>query len=213
MHTSQTVAQVLLEIGAVGFSVDSPITFKSGMLSPVYVDNRILPFYPKAWKVILNAMVNIIEEEGLEPEVVAGIESAGIPHSATLGYLLHKPSVFCRKQIKGHGTKKMIEGGDVVGKKVLLVEDLVTTGGSSLAGVETVRESGGTVTDCLCIVSYGFSESVKAFAQAKVKLHALTQFDAILRAGEGRGLSREHRRVVKEWLADPWAWTAINKRK
>ena len=131
-ETAAAVARALLEIDAVVFTPDAPITFKSGIKSPVYVDNRRVPFWPAQWRVVLDGFAQAAR--GLTFDVIAGIAVGGVPHSSALAYLLGAPSVFVRKEAKEHGTRSQIEGGDVSGKTVLLVEDLVTTGGSSLAG-------------------------------------------------------------------------------
>ncbi len=207
MTTSETVANALLSIGAVGFSLEQPIVFKSGMKSPVYVDNRRLPFHPKEWQVVLDGFASLIEEKQLQFDIIGGIETAGIPHSAALGFLLQKPSIFVRKKVKDHGTKSRVEGGDVRDKVVVLLEDLVTTGSSSLAGVEALRESGAIVSDCLVIVSYEFADSVNSFAQAAVDLHALTSFTDILQtAVKQEKITSKQKLVVEAWLADPWGW-------
>lgn len=209
MTLSESVASALLTIGAVGFSLNTPITFKSGMKSPVYVDNRRLPFHPVEWRIVLDGFASLIKEKNLHFDALAGIETAGIPHSAALGFSLQQPSLFVRKKVKDHGTKSRIEGGDVKGKTVLLLEDLVTTGGSSLAGVEALREVGAMVNDCLVIVSYGFPESVTAFSDAKVRLHPLTTFEDILSAAiKQKKISALQRKTVETWLADPWGWKA-----
>ena len=201
------IAQVLLKIEAVGFDIDNPITFKSGIKSPVYVDNRKLPFFPSEWKVILNGFKEIIEKNKIDFDIIAGVEAGGIPHSAALGFLLNKPSIFVRKKAKEHGTKSMIEGGSVSGKKVLLIEDLVSTGGSSLAGIESIRNEGGIVNDCLVIVSYDFNEAKEAFEKAKVKLHPTTFFPIILYEAITLGkISETQAQEVKEWFNDPHSW-------
>lgn len=210
MTTQQQVrslqaAHALLHIKAVGFSFNDPITFKSGIVSPVYVDNRRLPFFPESWEVVLQGLANLASEKKFD--VIAGIETAGIPHSAALGYILKKPSVFIRKKIKDHGTKSRVEGGDVAGKRVLLLEDLVTTGGSCLAGVEALRETGATVTDCIAIVQYGFQESVKAFSDARASLSSLTDFPTILTVGkQEKVITADQATVVEAWLANPHGW-------
>lgn len=199
-------ADLLLAMGVVGFP-KTPITFKSGMVAPVYIDNRKLPSYPEVWKRVLQGMVTKIGEKGLDFEVVAGIEAAGIPHSAALGYVLGKPSVFVRKKTKAHGTKKLVEGGAVLGKRVLLIEDHITTGGSSLAGVHALRQAGARVTDCLAITSYGFSDSLRNFRREKVQLHVLVPFAACLKAAVAKGMIDETRRqAVMVWQTDPWGW-------
>ena len=167
------VAEVLLGIGAVGFVIDKPITFKSGIISPIYVDNRRLPYYPDSWKVVLQGFRSLLKNKNIEYDVLAGVEAAGIPHSAALGYIVSKPSIFVRKQVKDHGTKKMVEGGEVQDKRVVLIEDLVTTGGSSLRGVGSLREEGAIVKDCMVLVSYGFVEAEESFREQKVSLQQL----------------------------------------
>lgn len=208
----QAIAAALLEIGAVGFRVDDPITFKSGILSPVYCDNRTFPYCPAQWKTVIEGFAALVAVEDIGFDAIGGIEAAGIPHSAALGYAMERPSIFIRKQPKEHGKRARIEGGDVEGKRVLLVEDLVSTGGSSLSGVEALREAGATVTDCLAIISYGFAEAAEAFRAAGVKLHTLTTFDDVLASGLAtQQISDETAAVVRDWLRDPHGCAARRK--
>ncbi len=207
LDDASAVAEALLAIGGVGFRVDDPITFKSGIVSPVYCDNRTFPFWPTQWKKVIEGFAALIQREGLVYHVLGGIEAAGIPHSAALGYATERPSVFIRKQPKEHGKKARIEGGDVAGRRVLLVEDLVTTGGSSLSGVQALREAGAVVTDCLAIISYEFAEAQTAFAEAQVRLHTLTHFGAVLQEAQQRGLLEEaSAAAVRDWLREPHGW-------
>ena len=203
---SRAIAQAILEIGAAGFCASRPITFKSGIVSPVYCDNRRFPFWPEQWKRVIQSFATLVGDS-IACDVIAGVEAAGIPHSAALGYATGKPSVFVRKQAKEHGTKKLVEGGDVAGRRVVLVEDLVTTGMSSLAAIDVLRGEGATVTDCLAIISYGFPEAAEKFAAAGVTLHALTTFAEVLEAAEARQqISSSDADQVREWLRDPRAW-------
>ena len=201
------VAQALLEIGAMGFSPHAPVTFKSGMLSPVYVDNRRLISFPDQWHTVIEHFGQLIERENISFDIIAGIEAAGIPHSSALAFVLHRPSVFVRKQAKGHGQKRRIEGDDVSGKRVLLVEDMVSTGGSSLSGVAALRESGAIVEDCLSISSFGFSMSRVAFAAAGVRLHTLAPFTTIAQEALDQGyFGTDEMAIIQAWLQDPHGW-------
>lgn len=206
-NVAREVAKALIEIGGVGFVPESPITFKSGILSPMYIDNRKFPSYPKQWRVVLDGFIQIMKEKKIEYEVLAGIETAGIPHSAGLGALLMKPSVFIRKEAKDHGTKKMVEGGEVAGKIVLLIEDLVTTGGSSLHGVVELRKAGAIVKDCLVIVGYELTETRGAFERENVRLTQLTDVNVILQVAEEMGkITPKNKQIVSKWLTSPREW-------
>ena len=143
---SREIAEALIAIEGVGFRPAAPITFKSGIKSPVYCDNRRFPFWPEQWAKVIRGFEGLIAEREIAVDVVGGVEAAGIPHSAALGFAMRTPSVFIRKELKEHGTKKRVEGGDVTGKRVVLVEDLVTTGGSSIAAIEALRAEGAVVT-------------------------------------------------------------------
>ena len=211
MDIETQVAKALLKIGAVKFDPKNPITFKSGIKSPVYVDNRKLPFHPTEWKIVLDGFKALVEKNKIHFDIVAGVEAAGIPHSAALGYAMQMPSVFIRKQAKDHGTKKLVEGGEVNGKKVLLLEDLVSTGLSSLAAVGSLRTEGAMVENCLVIVSYGFPETKKAFIDAQVNLVALTSFPVILQTAVETGtLSQAAADSISEWFTDPHGWATKN---
>jgi len=201
------VAKALIKIGAVGFKPNNPITFKSGLISPVYIDNRRFPFNPNEWDIIIKAFFELAKDKKIEFDCIAGIESAGIPHSSALGFYLKKPSVFTRKEVKDHGTKKMVEGGDVSKKKVLLIEDHVTTGFSSLLGVKALKHEGAQVKDCFSITSYGFDEAKNAFKEYKVKLHTLTDFKTILKEARNLGvLNKSEVKIISDWFNDPSSW-------
>jgi orotate phosphoribosyltransferase len=207
MDYQKEIARALLEIGAVGFKPEEPLTFKSGIISPVYVDNRIFPAHPEKFKLVIDGFENLIKEKNLDFDMVAGIAVGGIPYSAVLGFQIQKPSIFVRKESKGYGKNKRVEGGDVNGKKILLVEDLVSTGSSSLSGVEALREEGAAVDDCLVIVSYEFKEAKENFEKEKVKLHTLTNFPTIFeQAVEMKKITEEEKKLVEDWYSDPWGW-------
>jgi orotate phosphoribosyltransferase len=203
---ARAVAAALLDAGSVTFTPEEPVTFKSGIRSPVYVDNRRLIFQPEPWHVVIDAFAQ--QAASVRADVVAGVESAGIPHSSALAFSASLPSVFVRKAAKGHGLGRRIEGGDVAGRRVALIEDMVTTGGSSLSAVEALREAGARVDACLAIITYGFQEAVDAFVEADVDLIVLTTFQTVLDVGiESGAIDARVARTVREWLADPHAWS------
>jgi orotate phosphoribosyltransferase len=203
----EQVARALLEIEAVVFSPHAPMTLKSGIKSPVYVDNRRLPFWPAQWQIVIEGFQQMIAAQNIAFDVIAGIAAGGIPHSAALAYTLKKPSVFVRKEAKEHGTRGQIEGGDVSRKRVLLVEDMVTTGGSSLAGVDALRAAEATVKDCLCITSYGFAEATEAFESANVRLFPLAPFSTIVIEASKMGLfDQDALALIEAWTRDPFHW-------
>jgi orotate phosphoribosyltransferase len=141
--------------------------------------------------------------------VVAGVEASGIPHSSAVGLVAGLPTVFVRKEAREHGLGRRIEGGEVAGRRVVLVEDMVTTGGSSLSAVTALREDGAAAVSCLAIVSYGFRGALRAFADAGVDLGVLTTFETVLDEGVASGrIDRAAADVVRAWLADPQGWQA-----
>jgi orotate phosphoribosyltransferase len=207
MTVSERIAEALLDIDAIHFSPEKPFRFKSGILSPLYVDNRLIPSHPTEWSCVIHGLMILIEKKQLEFDVIAGIETAGIPHASALSYALKKPSVFVRKTLKEHGRKKLIEGGDVQGKRVLLIEDHISTGESSLAGVRALKEAGAKVEICLAITSYEFEVALDAFKAEGVQFFTLTTFSLILAAARKRKLLLpEQVDVITDWLADPQGW-------
>lgn len=202
---SQEIARILLEINCVGFTPQEPITFKSGILSPVYVDNRRLPAHPVEWHAIIAAFDAVRRQ--LMPELVAGVAAGGIPHSSALGYMSQTPSVFVRKEAKEYGKSQRIEGGDVAGRNVLLVEDLITTGSSSLSAVEALRDAGAQIDHVAAIVSYGFEEATARFTEYGINLHTLTQFDDIIHVAHDTNRLSDHQlEIITQWMNNPRAW-------
>ena len=204
---SDAIAAGLLDIGAVGFTPHKPITFKSGIVSPVYVDNRRLPYHPQVWQLVIEGFKALIQAENIAYDVIAGVAVGGVPHSSALGYAMQMPSVFVRKEAKEHGKGQRVEGGDIQDKRVLLVEDLVTTGGSSLSGIEALRSEGAIVNDMMAIVSYGFEEAKTAFSQATVGLHTLTNFHVIMNVAQERNIfDVDTAAVIADWFSEPHGW-------
>jgi orotate phosphoribosyltransferase len=201
------IARALLDIGAVGFSPHAPVTFSSGILSPVYVDNRRLIYWPEQWHMVIEGFRYLLNDQEIEFDVIAGIATGGIPHSSALAYTLNAPSVFVRKQAKDYGRQNLIEGGDVTDARVLLVEDMITTGGSSLAGVGALREAGAIVQHCLSITTFGFIMSKQSFHIAGVDLHSLVEFPVIVDEALTAGLINESElAMIEAWHAEPFGW-------
>jgi orotate phosphoribosyltransferase len=207
MPVRHEVIRALLTAGVVGLSFDQPRVFKSGIQSPVYLDNRKLLFHPQAWRTVVEALVQDARELMTENTVIAGIETAGIPHSSVLAYALELPSVFVRKQAKDHGLRQRVEGGDVAGRPVILIEDQITTGGSSLSGVEALRDAGGQVAHCLAITSYGLSMSTESFADAGVAVHVLAEFaDIFTQMRRDNHVTPDQATMIAAWLENPTGW-------
>jgi orotate phosphoribosyltransferase len=207
-ETAVAVARALLDAGCVAVRPDAPVTFTSGLRSPVYVDNRRLISQPGPWRVVIEALVAALGADADPAQVVAGVESSGIPHSSAVGFAAGLPTVFVRKDAREHGLARRIEGGDVAGRRVILVEDMVTTGGSSLAAVQALRDVGAITERCLAIISYGFAEALQAFEEAGVELGVLTRFETVLDEGVSSGvLSTAAAHEVRAWLADPHGWS------
>jgi orotate phosphoribosyltransferase len=207
MNVEQKVAQELIKIGAVKFVPENPITFKSGIIAPIYVDNREFPFYPSSWKVVVEGFQELIKKNNINFDIIAGVAVGGIPHSAVLGFSLNKSSIFIRKEAKDHGTKSLVEGGNIKGKKVILIEDLVSTGGSSLKAVKEIRNAGGIIDECLVIVSYSFPEAKENFKNNNTKLFALTSVPVIIEEALKLGqITEEQMKEIKEWFLDPYKW-------
>src|SRR3989344_8020916 len=171
---SKKIAKILFEIGAVTFSRRRPFRFDSGILSPVYVDNRYLISYPKERKVVLKALILLVKQKAAPLDVVAGVATAGIPHAAWIAQELNLPMIFVRSKPKEHGKGNQVEGKLKRGQKVLVVEDLISTAGSSVKVIEAIRSIGGIVQDEIAIYSHNLRESDKKINKTKVKLHYLT---------------------------------------
>jgi len=199
-----TVASILLEKEAVKIQPTNPFTWTSGIKSPIYCDNRLLISYPDAFNTIVLAFKEMIVKKKFD--VVAGTATAGIPWAAFLAYELDLPMIYIRKEAKAHGTKSQIEGVMEKGAKVLIVEDLVSTGKSSIAAVQAVRKEGGVVSDVVSIFQYGFPEAKSAFIKADCKLTSITDFPALLE--EMEDVSADEKKHVLAFSKDPKKWKA-----
>lgn len=175
-----SIAALLLRCGAVALRPAKPFVWASGIRSPIYCDNRLLLSYPKARDLIIRGFVALIRKKKLRFDAIAGIATAGIPHAAILADRLKKPLLYVRSAPKAHGKGNRIEGRLKKGSRILVIEDLVSTGKSSLEAVQALKKAGARVSDCLAIFSYGFPVSQKAFQKAKCRLRTLTGLGELL---------------------------------
>lgn len=204
--TSHLVAEILFESGCVIFRPRQPFKYNTGIISPVYTDNRLIISRPKERNKIVNLMLAKIKQIGI-PDVLAGTATAGIPHAAFLAQKLNLPMVYVKGQAKEYGKKNQVEGSLMRGQKVIVIEDLVSTGGSSARVVEAVRDLGAKVSDVITIFTYGLKESEQNFKKAKVKLHALADLKAVCEVFAKKGfLKPDQIEVILDWAKDPKNW-------
>jgi orotate phosphoribosyltransferase len=204
---AKDVAKILLEIKAVTLNPQKPYRYASGMLSPIYCDNRLVMSYPEKRAKIIDCFAKVVKERNLDFDIVAGIASSGIPHAAWLAEKLGKPMIYIRKKAKDHGKENLIEGRLGKGQKVIIIEDLVSTGGSSVAGVEAVRSQGGVVEHCLAIFTYEMAKANDAFRNANCELIPLSDFTTLIKvAGSMKYISDDEAAKVLEWNKDPPNW-------
>ncbi len=206
----QDVASLLLRLRAVRVSVNPPFTWTSGMKSPVYTDNRIILSHPEERDVIVDALVGMVHLLPKRPDVIAGTATAGIGWAALVADRLKLPMVYVRPKPKEHGAGKQVEGNLKVGSHVVVIEDLISTGGSAISTMLALRNEGQcTVSDIVAIFTYGFPEAEKKGKEAKVALHALSNFETLLEvAGAGGTLSRADIDVAAHFARDPSKWIA-----
>lgn len=205
---SKFFAKMLLDTGAVKLSFDPPFTYTSGMKAPIYTDNRLLIGNVSAYKDVVKGFQEVMKRENLKPEWLAGTSTAGIPWAAFAAFSMNLPMVYVRPQAKGHGAGKQVEGFLEKGRDVLVVEDLVTTGGSSLTTVEALKREGESkVTAVMAIFTYGLSSMFESFEKAGVKLFTLTDFDTLLEVARESGkISGEDFEKILDYKKDPPGW-------
>ncbi|MCR4606795.1 MAG: orotate phosphoribosyltransferase [Oscillospiraceae bacterium] len=184
------IAKDLLSIGAVFFRPDEPFTWASGIKSPVYCDNRLTLSSPAVRKDVENGLASLIREYYPEAEILMGTSTAGIAHAAITAYLLDMPMGYVRSGAKDHGRKNQIEGRLEAGQKVVVVEDLISTGGSVLEVVDVLREAGAEVLGIVSIFTYGMRKGLERLAAANVINHSLTDFDVIAEVAAEQGYIR-----------------------
>ena len=206
-NTAAIVAQKLLEIKAIRLQPEQPFTWASGWKSPIYCDNRLSLSYPEVRNIIKDELVNAIKENFPGVEAIAGVATAGIPQGALVADALGLPFLYVRSKAKGHGMENMIEGKVTPGQKVVVVEDLVSTGGSSLKAVQDLKGAEFDVLGMVSIFTYGFELAKNNFEEAGVKLVCLSDYEAMLPlAIELDYATSEDLSSLEEWRKDPANW-------
>ena len=187
---STIIAKDLLQIQAVFFRPDEPFTWASGIKSPVYCDNRLTLTAPQVRLDVETGLANLVREHYPEAEVLMGTSTAGIAHAAITAHMLNLPMGYVRSGAKDHGRKNQIEGRLEPGQKVVVVEDLISTGGSVIEVVNVLREAGAQVLGVVSIFTYGMQKGLDRLAEAGVENHSLTNFDVIARVAAEEGYIR-----------------------
>lgn len=190
MSLEKTIAHDLLSIGAVFLRPDEPFTWASGIKSPVYTDNRLTLTAPEVRLDVEQGLARLIKENYPEAEVLMGTSTAGIAHAAITAHLLNMPMGYVRSGAKDHGRQNQIEGRLEPGQKVVVVEDLISTGGSVIEVVEVLREAGAEVLGVVSIFTYGMQKGLERLAAAKVKNISLTNFDVVAQTAAREGYIR-----------------------
>ncbi|WP_114571140.1 orotate phosphoribosyltransferase [Exiguobacterium flavidum] len=202
----KTLAKQLLEIGAVSLSPNEPYTWASGLRSPIYCDNRLTLSYPEVRGMIADRLAERIRL--LEADIVAGTATAGIPHAAFVAERLGLPMVYVRGSAKKHGKGNQIEGRIKPGDKVVVIEDLLSTGNSALDAVSALRGAGAVVVSIEAIFSYGMTRLFENLKEAEVGANALLTFDELIAEALAEGdLTDEQHHSLAEWADDPAAWS------
>lgn len=206
MALENVIAQNLLQIKAIKLNPQNPFTWASGMRSPIYCDNRVALSHPSARDVIMDGFIEKINSLG-DYDAICGVATAGIPHGAILADRLQKPFAYVRSSAKSHGRQNVIEGDIQPGTKVLVIEDLISTGGSSLEAVEKLREQNIDVVAVLAIFDYGFQKAKNNFAQADCPYTTLSHYDALLEEATRLAyISEQEKQELSLWRQDPENW-------
>ncbi len=206
-ETAQETARLLLQINAIKLNPTNPFTWASGWKSPIYCDNRKVLSYPDVRTRILQFFVEAIREKFPDAEVISGVATAGIPMGMLIAQELNLPFIYVRSSAKDHGLQNQIEGVLSAGQKVVVIEDLVSTGGSSLKAVEAVRASEGVVLGMAAIFSYAFPHAEKSFADANCTLYTLGDYPNLIDAALAQGtIGQEQVELLGKWREAPDVW-------
>lgn len=205
--TKKLIAQKLLQIKAVFLRPSEPFTWASGIQSPVYCDNRIILAYPEVRTFVEQELAKTVQRCYPEAEVLMGTSTAGIPHAAIISEILSMPMGYVRSSAKEHGRNNKIEGANPNGKKVVVVEDLISTGGSSIEVVNALREAGADVLGIVSLFTYGLKKGIEKLAEANVTNVSLCDFECLSAVAAEQGyITSEEYALTKAFIAAPDSW-------
>lgn len=204
---NKAIAELLLDIKAVTINVEAPYHYRSGIISPIYCDNRLIISYPTARKTITDGFIQIIKSFDAPPDVIAGTATAAIPFAAWVADALDLPMIYVRSGQKGYGKDRQIEGLVEKGQRVIFTEDLITTGGGVISAVDDVKKAAGEVLGVATIFEYGLPVAEEAFKTHNLQRWSLSDFMAVVDVMTERGeLTPENREAAIDWQADPKGW-------
>ncbi len=204
------IAEYLLKIKAVRLQPESPFTWASGLKSPVYCDNRLSLSFPEVRNLVRDCLLQAIREQFPQANGVAGVATAGIPQGALVADHLELPFIYIRSKSKGHGLNNLIEGQIDPEVGYIVIEDLISTGGSSLKAVEALQAAGGTVVGVMSVFSYGFPQAEAAFAGAGIPLYSLLDMNTLLeKAVEIEYIQPGELDIITKWRQDPKKWSEL----
>jgi orotate phosphoribosyltransferase len=207
MDNKKAVAEKLLQINAIKLSVNKPFTWASGWRSPIYCDNRKILSYPYARDFIKSEMCNLVFQSYSNAEMLAGVATAGIPWGAMVADQLKLPYIYVRPKPKEHGLGNQVEGFYEEGKKVVVIEDLISTGKSSLLVVEVLRKAGLQIEGLVSIFDYGFNDARDSFEKAKINYQSLTDYDTLIGLAMEKNIIMEaDLNTLLNWRTDPANW-------
>lgn len=207
MDSKAKIALSLLQINAIQLRPQNPFTWASGIKSPIYCDNRIALSYPMVRRLILDGFLEKLSTASPPVEVIAGVATAGIPWASFIALESGLPLVYVRSEAKSHGRQNAVEGKVEPGQKVLLVEDLISTGGSSLKALHNLREHQADVTGLVAIFQYGFAEALENFHQAQCPFTTLTDYSTLINQAYAEGLIHNaDLQLLNTWRLNPHQW-------
>ena len=211
MTIAENIAQVALEIGAIQFNAQQPFIWASGYKMPIYNDNRLLLGNAGHRALITQGFQDLLKNCATKVEVIAGTATAGIPHATTLADRLQLPLIYVRSAAKTHGMGNRIEGPLRRNQQVLVIEDLVSTGGSAANAVTAIREAGGIVNYCFSIFSYGLTEAADKFKSISCGIHSILDFSELLKVAlSTQNLSTNEIETLRSWQKAPFKWAENN---